>query len=117
MQCLWKKLLIILFLSSLFSINTYSNEIKRISLLILDKSASTKYILNFNDTISFRDITFELVTCEESVFDKYIDKIALIKIHQKNDTFIGWFFKHTNELNVYSNKIYEISLKECIIKN
>ena len=47
----------------------------RASLLILDKSASTKYSLNFNDTISFRDITFELVACEESVFDKYIDTI------------------------------------------
>ena len=117
MLFLLKKLLIILFLSSLFSINTYSNEIKRATLLILDKSASTKYILDFNDTISFRDITFELVTCEEFVFDKYIDKIALIKIHQKDDTFIGWFFKYTNELNLYSNKIYEITLKECIIEN
>ena len=107
------KFFVILFLSSLFSFNTSSNEIKRLSLLILDKSASTKYILNFNDTISFRDITFELVACEESVFDKYIDKIALIKIHQKDDTFIGWFFKHTDELNLYSNKIYEISLTDC----
>ena len=117
MLFLLKKLLIILFLSSLFSINTFSNEIKRASLLILDKSASTKYILNFNDTISFRDITFDLVVCDESVFDKYIDKVALLKIHQKDNTFIGWFFKHTNELNLYSNKIYEISLKECTIKN
>ena len=117
MLFLLKKLLIILFLSSLFSFNTSSNEIKRVSLLILDKSASTKYTLNFNSTISFRDITFELIACEESFFDKYIDKIALIKIHQKDDTFIGWFFKNTNELNLYSNKIYEISLKECIIEN
>ena len=117
MLFLLKKLLIILFLSSLFSYNTSSNDFIRASLLILDKSASTKYILNFNDSISFRDITFELVTCEESVFDKYIDKIALIKIHQNDDTFIGWFFKHTDELNLYSNKIYEITLKECIIEN
>ena len=117
MPSLLKKLLIILFLISLLSFKSYSNESKRVSLLILDKSASTKYILNFNDKISFRDITFELVTCEESIFDKYIDQIALIKIHQKDDTFIGWFFKHTNELNFYSNKIYEITLKECIIGN
>ena len=117
MLFLLKKLLIILFLSSLFSFNSFSNEIKRVSLLILDKSASTKYILDFNDTVSFRDITFELVACEESVFDKYIDKIALIKIIQKDDIFIGWFFKYTNELNLYSNKIYEINLKECIIEN
>ena len=117
MLFLLKKLLIILFLNNLFSFNSYSDEVDAVSLLILDKSASTKYILNFNDTISFRDITFELVTCEESVFDKYIDKIALIKIHQKDDTFIGWFFKNTDELNLYSNKIYEITLKECIIEN
>ena len=32
----------------------------------------------------------------------------------KNDTiFIGWFFKYTDELNLYSNKIYEISLTDC----
>ena len=117
MLFLLKKLLIILFLSSLFSFNSYSNEMKRASLLILDKSASTKYILNFNDTVSFRDMTFEVVACEESVFDKYIDKLALIKIYQKDDIFIGWFFKYTNELNLYSNKIYEINLKECIIEN
>ncbi len=117
MPFLLKKLLIILFLNSLITFNSYSNENNRVSLLILDKSASTKYILNFNDRISFRDITFELVTCEESIFDKYIDKIALIKIHQKDDVFIGWFFKYTNELNLYSNKIYEITLKECTIDN
>ena len=117
MPFLLKKLLIILFLNSLIPFNSYSNENNRVSLLILDKSASTKYILNFNDRISFRDITFELVTCEESIFDKYIDKIALIKIHQKDDVFIGWFFKYTNELNLYSNKIYEITLKECTIDN
>ena len=117
MPFLLKKLLIILFLNSLITFNSHSNENNRVSLLILDKSASTKYILNFNDRISFRDITFELVTCEESIFDKYIDKIALIKIHQKDDVFIGWFFKYTNELNLYSNKIYEITLKECTIDN
>ena len=105
------------FLISLFSFNSYSNETKRVSLLILDKSASTKHILNFNDTISYRDITFELLACDESLFDKYIDKIALMKINQKDNTFIGWFFKYTNELNLYSNKIYEITLKECIIEN
>ena len=117
MLFLLRKLLIILFLSSLISFNSYSNEIKRASLLILDKSSSTKYILNFDDKISFRDMNFELIVCEESVFDKYIDEIALIKIQQKDDFFIGWFFKYTNELNLYSNKIYEITLKECIIEN
>ena len=117
MLYLLKKLLIILFLSNILSFNSYSNEIKKVSLLILDKSASTKYTLNFNDHITFRDITFEVLTCEESAFDKYIDKIALVKIHQNDDIFIGWFFKYTNELNLYSNKIYEITLKECIIGN
>ena len=117
MLFLLKKLLIILFLSSLFSFNSYSNEIERVSLLILDKSASTKYVLNFNNTFTFRDITFELIACEETIFDKYIDKIALIKIHQNDETFIGWFFKYTDELNLYSNKIYEITLKSCFTEN
>ena len=45
--------------------------------------------------------------------DKYIDKAALLKIKQNDQIFIGWFFKYTDELNLYSNKIYEISLINC----
>ncbi len=112
-----KKLLIILFLNNLIILNTYSNQTNNVSLLVLDKSSSTKYELNFFDKFTFRDITFELITCEESIFDKYIDEIALMKIEQKNDIFIGWFFKYTDELNLYSNKIYEITLKNCSIEN
>ncbi len=117
MQSPLKKLLIILFLNSFISLNSYSNENNRISLLLLDKSASSKYELNFNDNLIFRDISFELIACGESVFDKYIDQIALMKIEQNDEIFIGWFFKYTDELNIYSNKIYEITLKSCLIKN
>ena len=46
-------------------------------------------------------------------FDKYVDTAALIKISQNDNIFIGWFFKYTDELNMYSNKIYEISLTDC----
>ena len=117
MQSLLKKLLIILFLSSSISLNLYSNENNKISLLLLDKSASSKYELNFDDKFIFRDITFELIACGESAFDKYIDQIALMRIEQNDEIFIGWFFKYTDELNIYSNKIYEITLKSCIIKS
>ena len=50
-------------------------------------------------------------------FDKYIDEIALIKISQQDDIFIGWFFSITDELNLYSNKIYEVTLKSCSTEN
>ena len=43
-------------------------------------------------------------------FDKYFDLAALLKIKQNDKIFIGWFFKYTDELNLYSNKNYEISL-------
>ena len=113
MQYLLKKLLIVLFLNSVVYFNANSSDLKRVSLLLLDKSSSTKYELNFNDKLSFRDINFELISCENQSFDKYIDEIALMKIKQKDEIFIGWFFKHTDELNLYSNKIYEITLKKC----
>jgi len=113
MPYLLKKLLIILFLNNLLSSPAFSNDLKSASLLILDKSASTKYELNFSDQFSFRDLTFELISCQQSYFDKYIDNIALIKIVHKSETYIGWFFQYTDELNFYSNKIYEISLISC----
>ncbi len=113
MQYLWKKLLITLFLNSIFFHQLQATEINNTNLLILDKSSSSKYELEFSKTYQFRNLSFELVSCINIEFDKYIDTAALIKIFQNDDIFIGWFFKYTDELNVYSNKIYEISLTDC----
>ena len=113
MQYLWKKLLIILFLSSIFFTQTLATEINNINLLILDKSSSSKYELEFSKTYQFRNLFFEIVSCKNIEFDKYVDTAALIKISQNDNIFIGWFFKYTDELNMYSNKIYEISLTDC----
>ena len=113
MQYLWKKLLIILFLISILSNQTLATEINNTKLLILDKSSSSKYELEFFDTYQFRNLTFEIVSCKNIQFDKYLDKAALIKISQNDNIFIGWFFKYTDELNLYSDKIYEVSLTDC----
>ena len=113
MQSLWKKLLIILFLISILSNQILATEINNTKLLILDKSSSSKYELEFSKTYQFRNLSFELVSCKNIEFDKYLDTAALIKISQNDNIFIGWFFKYTDELNLYSNKIYEISLTEC----
>ena len=116
MQCLLKRLLIVLFLINTFSSKAFS-EIRNASILILDKSASTKYEINFSKEVQFRNLSFELITCENIIFDKYVDEIALIKISQEEDIFIGWFFSITDELNLYSNKIYEVTLKSCSNEN
>ena len=113
MQCLWKKLLIILFLNNIFYSQLYSKETNTTKLLILDKSSSSKYELKFLDTYQFRNLSFEIISCKNIKFDKYIDTAALIRISQNDNIFIGWFFKLTDELNLYSNKIYEISLTDC----
>ena len=113
MQYLWKKLLIILFLNSIFFNQLHAIENNFIKLLILDKSSSSKYELEFSETIQFRNLSFEIVSCKNIEFDKYLDTAALIRISQNEKIFIGWFFKYTDELNLYSNKIYEISLTDC----
>ena len=117
MLYLLKRLLIVLFLINTFSCNAFSENSRNTSILILDKSASTKYELNFSKEIQFRNLSFELITCENIKFDKYVDEIALIKISQDEDIFIGWFFSITDELNLYSNKIYEVTLKSCSNEN
>ena len=113
MQYLWKKLLIILFLISIFFHKTIATEINTIKLLILDKSSSSKYELEFSETYQFRNLSFEILSCKNIEFDKYLDTAALLRISQNDNIFIGWFFKYTDELNMYSNKIYEISLTDC----
>ena len=113
MRYLWKKSLIILFLISIFFNQSLAAEINITKLLILDKSSSSKYELEFSETIQFRNLSFEIVSCKNIEFDKYLDIAALIRISQNENIFIGWFFKYTDELNLYSNKIYEISLINC----
>ena len=114
MQYLWKKLLIVLSLNSLLFYQLQAaTEIDNINLLILDKSSSSKYELEFSNSYQFRNLSFELITCKNIEFDKYLDTAALLKITQNDNIFIGWFFKYTDELNLYSNKIYEISLINC----
>ena len=114
MQSPWKKLLIVLYLNSFFLLETHANQSPKVELLILDKSSSTKYSLAFDQNTRFRDLSIELISCQKTNFDKYTDTIALLKILQKDRTYIGWFFKITDELNLYSNKIYEVSLIECV---
>ena len=113
MQYLWKRLLIILFLISISFNQTFANKINNTKLLILDKSSSSKYELEFLETYQFRNLSFEIISCKNIDFDKYLDTAALIRITQNDNIFIGWFFKLTDELNLYSNKIYEISLTDC----
>ncbi len=113
MQYLWKKLSITLFLISILFHQTLANEINKTKLLILDKSSSSKYELEFFETYQFRNLSFEMVSCKTIEFDKYLDTAALIRISQNDNVFIGWFFKYTDELNLYSNKIYEITLTDC----
>ena len=117
MLYLLKRLLIVLFLINTISCNAFSENSRNASILILDKSASTKYELDFSKEIQFRNLSFELITCENIKFDKYVDEIALIKISQDKNIFIGWFFSITDELNLYSNKIYEVTLKSCSNEN
>ena len=109
----WKKLLIILFLNNIFFFQLQANEKSNTKLLILDKSSSSKYELEFLNSYQFRNLSFELVSCKSIEFDKYLDTAALLKIKQNDKIFIGWFFKYTDELNLFSNKIYEISLINC----
>ena len=113
MQFLWKKLLIILFLNNIFLSLLLASDTENIKLLILDKSSSSKYELKFLNSYQFRNLSFDLISCKSIEFDKYLDTAALIKITQNDNIFIGWFFKYTDELNLYSNKIYEISLIDC----
>ena len=115
MLYLLKILFLILFL--LISSNTRllsDDDIKSANLIILDKSSSTNYNLFISNNSYFRSLNF--VSCQLHDFEKYVDQIALIKITNAldNSEFTGWFFSKTEELNEFSDKIYEIRLVNCV---
>ena len=59
-------------------------------------------------------LSFKIFACAHDDFEKYKDDIALVSIYDSNsEDFTGWFFAKTEELNTYSDKIYEISLLSC----
>ena len=117
MLYLLKILFLILFL--LISSNTRllsDDHIKSANLIILDKSSSTKYNLFISNNSYFRSLNFSIISCQLHDFEKYVDQIALIKITNDldNSEFTGWFFSKTEELNEFSDKIYEIRLVNCV---
>ena len=99
-----------------FNINLFADEeLKNANVIILDKSSSTKYYLSLSKNSTFRSLQFEIFSCQLLSFEKYDDQVALIKISNSidNSKFTGWFFSKTEELNLFSDKIYEISLIDC----
>ena len=111
-----KTLSLILFLLISFNSKLSSNTVlKNADLTILDKSSSTKYHLSLSQNSVFRTLKFQILSCQVLNFEKYDDQVALIKISNSlnNSEFTGWFFSKTEELNLYSDKIYEISLINC----
>ena len=116
MQSPLKTLFLILFLLINFNINLFADKgLKKANVVILDKSSSTKYYLSLPQNSIFRSLHFEILSCQPLSFEKYDDQIALIKISNSSDNsnFTGWFFSKTEELNFFSDKIYEISLVDC----
>lgn len=116
MQFHLKILLAILFFLINFNLHLFAddNTFKNADIIILDKSSSSKYSINIQDKTRFRNLNFELLACRNYKFEKYNDQIALIRIYKNNiENFTGWFFAKTEELNFFSDKIYEISLIEC----
>ena len=116
MPSLLKTLFLILFL--LISFNSYlfaDNGLKNANIVILDKSSSSKYYLSLSKNSIFRSLNFVILSCQLLNFEKYNDQVALIKISNSidNSEFTGWFFSKTEELNLFSDKIYEISLIDC----
>ena len=116
MQFPLKTLFLILFLLISFNFNLSADKgSKNANVVILDKSSSTKYYLSLSKNSTFRSLQFEIFSCQLLSFEKYDDQVALIKISNSidNSKFTGWFFSKTEELNLFSDKIYEISLIDC----
>ncbi|MDC0862074.1 DUF2155 domain-containing protein [Alphaproteobacteria bacterium] len=110
-----KTLLAILFLTTNFNLYLQAEDVTKIAnVIILDKTSSTKYELLIDNNSTFRSLNFKILACSHYNFEKYKDDIALITIYDSNsEDFTGWFFSKTEELNTYSDKIYEISLLSC----
>ena len=116
----------ILFISQLFSLNTYSEKIqiseKFAELNILDKvsSKTSSVIVKIGEEFNFQNLLINVLKCQNSKFDDNPEVTAYMKVTDLKATnnnrvyiFNDWTFASSPSIRPFDHPVYDIWLKKC----
>ncbi len=116
----------ILFISQLFSINTYSEKLqineKFAELNILDKvsSKTSSVKITIGEEFTFQNLLINVLKCQNSQFDDDPEVIAYMQVKDLKTTsnnrvyiFNGWTFASSPSIRPFDHPVYDIWLKKC----
>ena len=119
------KFSIIFLLSSLISLNSYSNEDLEgtyTSIKILDKISSKNVSIKLTngEDKKYKDLSIKSMKCKNSEFDDDPEITAYIQVKdltkKNNDevfVFNGWMFSSSPSINPFDHPVYDIWLVDC----
>ena len=121
-----KVFICILFISQLFSFNTYSEQLqineKFAELNILDKvSSKTSSIkVKIGKEIIFKNLLINILKCQNSKFDDDPEVTAYMQVTDLKSTnnnkvyvFNDWTFASSPSIRPFDHPVYDIWLKKC----
>ena len=116
----------ILFISQLFSINTYSEKLqineKFAELNILDKvsSKTSSVKITIGEEFTFQNLLINVLKCQNSQFDDDPEVTAYMQVQdvtlKNNDkvfVFNGWTFSSSPSISLFDHPVYDIWLIKC----
>ena len=116
----------ILFISQLFSFNTYSEKIqiseKFAELNILDKvsSKTSIVIVKIGEEFNFQNLLINVLKCQNSKFDDNPEVTAYMRVTDLKATnnnrvyiFNDWTFASSPSIRPFDHPVYDIWLKKC----
>ena len=114
----------ILFISQLFSLNTYSEKIqiseKFAELNILDKVMDSKGSLIPFKEFNFQNLLINVLKCQNSKFDDNPEVTAYMRVTDLKATnnnrvyiFNDWTFASSPSIRPFDHPVYDIWLKKC----
>ena len=119
------KFSIIFLLSSMISLNSYSNEDLEgtyTSIKILDKISSKNVSIKLTngEDRKYKDLSIKSMKCKNSEFDDDPEITAYIQVKdltkKNNDevfVFNGWMFSSSPSINPFDHPVYDIWLVDC----
>ena len=121
-----KKIIFILFIFKLFSLDAYSDKIeineKYAELNILDKvSSKTSSIkVTIGEELIFQNLLINVLKCQNSKFDDDPEITAYMQVTDLKSTnnnkvyiFNGWTFASSPSIRPFDHPVYDIWLKRC----
>ena len=116
------KYLYFIFLFSIFSHKSFSDNLRFVEIKILDKvsSKTSQLSLNIEQETKFENLVIKILKCKISEFDDNPEVTAYMQVQditiKNNDkvfVFNGWTFSSSPSISLFDHPVYDIWLIKC----